>query len=172
MKATEIAPRIDKGGKMTALRLDSRIRYFADLATLVTGRSLTGHLEAALFESFKHVTLRIPSKPEPMYLGNSGAYEVAPIDAEQERVKNEAMTIANLADSLWSESEFERIQSLSILAEHLVSNEDNALMQYIHARTDLQTPSGIGYKLNRAKIDREWESIKADFASTMKAGRV
>jgi len=171
MTKKESTERVEPSGKMTALRLDPKIRYLADLAAKTSGESLTKYLEAALKESFKRVTLRVPPEPEPMYLGNSGTFEVAPIDAEQERIKNEAMTIANLADSLWSESEFGRIQSLSILANRWMSDEDKALLQYIHARKDLHIVSGVGYKLNRVKIESEWDFIKAAFAKSRKGGK-
>lgn len=161
----------EQGGKMTALRFDPKIRYLADLAAAATGESLTKYIEGALLKSFEHVTLRVPPEPEPMYFADSRKPEFAPIDPEQERVQNEAMSIGNLADNLWSESEFSRIQSLSILASHLVSEEDAALYQYIHNQKSLQVPSGKGYKLNRAKIDSEWDSIKASFAKSRKGSK-
>ena len=170
-KLRKIPGKVSVGAKMTSLKIDSKIRYLADLASTVTGQSLTRYIESALTESFKSVTLRLPPEPEPMYLGTSGNYEVAPIDPEQEVAKREAMSIAKLADLLWSESEFSRIQSLYVLARRLVSPEDSALFEYIHTRKDLQISSGVGYKLNREKIDSEWESIKADFAKPKKSGK-
>ena len=171
-KLLETAQKAAVAGKMTSLKIDPKIRYLADLASTVTGQSLTRYIENALKESFKCVTLRVAPDPEPMYLGDSGAYEVAPIDPEQERVQNEAKSIANLADALWSESEFGRIQSLSILApQHTAAVENDPLYQYIHNRKDLRISAGKGYKLNREKINAEWESIKADFAKSKKGSK-
>jgi len=169
-KLSDAAEKAPTGAKMTSLKIDPKTRYLADLASTATGQSLTRYIESALKESFKKVTLRVPPDPEPMYRGTSGNYEVTPIDLKEEEAKREAMTIANLADLLWSESEFSRIQSLYVLAGRLLSPEDSALFEYIHNRKDLQIPSGEGYKLNRAKIDNEWESIKAEFAKRGKKG--
>lgn len=171
-KLQETAQKAPVAPKMTSLKIDPKVRYLADLASTVTGQTLTAYIESALMESFKGVTLRVPPDPEPMYLGNSGNFEFAPIDQEKERAEIEAKSIGNLADSLWSESEFGRIQSLSILApKHKVFQEYAPLIHYIHSRKELQIPSGKGYKLNRAKIESEWESIKADFAKSRKGGK-
>jgi hypothetical protein len=168
MKKSKVPERTYEG-KMTALRLDPKIRYLAGLAAAASGESLTKYIEGALEESFNLVSLYIQPEREPMYLDDSGKYEYAPIDEKQVEANKKEKLIGNLADSLWSESEFGRIQSLSILAPlHPTAKENDPLYQYIHNRKDLRIPSGKGYKLNRAKIDSEWDSIKADFAKSRK----
>lgn len=161
-KQTETPEKMPQPAKMTSLKINPRIRYLADLASTVTGQSLTGYIETALVESFAKVTLRLPPEPEVSYEQNGEAVLSDPPDPEIERVQNEAKSIANLADLLWSESEFVRIEMLSSIARHLVPTDDLALLHYIRNRKDLQIPTGGNvYKLNRDKIELEWASIQA-----------
>ncbi|HMH12098.1 MAG TPA: hypothetical protein VK578_03230 [Edaphobacter sp.] len=171
-KLSEITEKMPSAAKMTSLKIDPKIRYLADLASTVTKQSLTAYIESALLESFAKVTLRVPSEPEPIYGKNGEVAMPDRPDPETERVQNEAMTISNRADDLWSESEFGRIESLSILARRLVPDEDYALLQYIRNRKDLRISSNDGlYKLNREKINSEWELIKAAFAKAKGKGK-
>jgi hypothetical protein len=165
-KQSETPEKMPQAAKMTSLKIDPRIRYLADLASTITGESLTSYIEGALMESFAKVTLRLPSEPEPIYGPKGDAVMPDPPDPDVERVQNEAKSIGNLADALWSESEFGRIESLSILAPRLVPSDDLALLGYIHTKKELQVPTGDGYKLNREKINAEWDAIKAAFAKT------
>ena len=168
-KSLELPGKMPSAAKMTSLEIDPRIRYLADVASSVTKQSLTEYIERALLESFARVTLRVPPEPEPTYGKHFEVTMPPALDPDTERAQNDAMSIANRADDLWSESEFGRIEMLSILAKRLVPKKDLALVEYIHIRKDLQTSSGSGYKLNRLKIDSEWESIKAAFATAQKA---
>ncbi len=167
MTKSEAMERPEKAGKMTALRLDTKTRYLADLAAAVSKESLTKYIEAALWESFKKITLRLQPEQEIVYDQNGNPALGEPLDPEQERIQNEAMTIANQADLLWNESEYVRMLMLSIIADHLLSDEDKALLKYVHDRKDLRR-SGAEHKPNREKINAEWDSIKADFAKLKK----
>lgn len=153
-------------GKMTALRIDPKIRYLADLASTITDESLTKYIERALVESFKNVTLRVAEKPEAVRDG-AGNWKFEEVDQEAERLANDHMSIANQGELLWSESEYMRMLTLSIVAPRLVEDDDKALLSYIENRRDLQIDAkGGGFKPNRDKINNEWDSIKAAFAKT------
>ncbi len=155
--------------EMIAVRLEPRLRYLTEVAAIAKGLTLSAYVEFALQESFKSVTLRVPPEPEPIYGHdlNQVTMPEKPSD-EEESVKNAAMSVANLADSLWRESEFVRLQSRFIHARHTLSKEDEELLHYLHSRDDLKipkSPSADYYKLNREKIDNEWGAIRAAFAS-------
>jgi hypothetical protein len=169
---TETAKTAGHWNKMVGFRMEPKLRYLAELAADAKGfDTLTDYIKWALEESFKQVTLRVPPDPEPTYSSNGEVSIPEPPDVEEERVANDAMSIRNLADKLWSESEFGRIQALSILAPHRVSDVDRALLSYIHNRKDLQIPRSGGYKLNREKIDKEWNSVKVAFENARKGGK-
>jgi hypothetical protein len=155
--------------EMITVRLEPRLRYLAEVAASAAGMTLSAYVAWALQESFESVTLRVPPEPEPFY-GNDLNNVTMPEkpDEEEESAKNKAMSVANLADDLWSESEFVRLQSRFILARHTLSEEDQELLQYLHSRDDLKirkSPTADCYKLNREKINGEWEAIRAAFAS-------
>jgi len=177
-KHIETPEKMPQASKMTSLKINPRTRYLADLAATITNQSLTAYIENALLDSFSKVTLRVPQELEPVYGPNGEAVRPDPTDVEQERVQNEAMSIANRADDLWSESEFGRIESLAILAPRLVPDEEKALLNYIHNQKSLRIEveethklfAGKGYKLNKAKINLEWDSIKVAFEKA-KAGK-
>jgi hypothetical protein len=149
------------------MRIDAKLRYLTELAAKVAGLDLTKYVEVVLEESFKHVTLR--EQPEREY-DSSG--NVIPADPEEKRVQDEAMSIFNRQDDLWRERAFDRLEQKSILCRHLMSDEDKALIDYVHTRKDLhievvethRLSIEKGYRFNREKIDDEWESIKAEFA--------
>ena len=162
-RLSEIPEKMPSAAKMTSLKIDPRIRYLADLASTITKQSLTKYLEAALLQSFKNVTLRVADKPERVFDEGSGKWTISEVDPEEERMANEHMTIANQAELLWSESEYVRLLMLSMIAPTLIEDKDAALLSYIDERKDLRISAQGGYKLNREKIDAEWESIKADF---------
>ena len=144
-------------------RLAPRQRFLLDLAAKARGTTRTEYLEWALEESFKNQTLRKPAEPEPTY-GHGGEVTVPEMNADSERAANAAMSVANLADKLWSEIPFLRLQAASILCPHLLSNEDNALWNYIHGRSDLKIAGKQGgYKLDREKIIAQWGSILRTF---------
>jgi hypothetical protein len=170
-KKSENKERIVPSGKMTALRIDPKIRYLADLAAAATGDSLTKYIEGALLESFKRVTLRVAEKPEP-FLDSAGNWQMPePPDPTQERIQDEVKSIGNLADLLWSDSEYVRMLMLSMTAPHIQSDDDKALLAYVHGRKDLWTKSAGGSKPDRAKINEGWDSIKTDFAKSRKGGK-
>jgi hypothetical protein len=128
---------------------------------------LSAYVEFALQESFKSVTLRVPPEPEPIYSHdlNNVTMPEKPND-EAEGAANEAMSVANLSEHLWSESEFVRLQNRFIFARHTLSKEDEELLHYLHGRDDLKIPessSADHYKLNREKINSEWRAIRAAF---------
>jgi hypothetical protein len=156
--------------EMIAVRLEPRLRYLVEVAASAKGLTLSAYVEWALQESFKSVTLRIPPEREPFY-GNDLTSVTLPVkpNKEDERTANEAMSVANLADDLWSESEFSRLQNRSILAPHTLHTEDHALLQYLHSRDDLKVrkAQSAGYKLNREKIKNEWLGIRAAFAGQL-----
>jgi hypothetical protein len=146
--------------------MNPRVKYLAELAAKARGCSVTDFTEAALEESFKGVTLRRPPEPEPSYGHDCRPFLPSPPDAEEERVANEAMSVANLAHRLWNESEFLRIQNLHAVAPHLLTPEHSALLMYLHTRTDLKIPSqhvANGYKLDREKIIAQWDAIQHSF---------
>ena len=148
------------------LRIDPKVKYLAEITSRARGCSLTDYIETLLSESFKSVTLRVPPEPEPSYGHDRKPMLPKPPNEEEERAANEAKTVANLADDLWHETEFRRLQSLQIFAPHLLSEEHHALLSYLHSREDLKTPSKKlkgGYKLNREKIVKEWDSIVRAF---------
>jgi len=155
--------------EMITVRLEPRLRYLAEVAASAVGMTLSSYVAWALQESFESVTLRVPPEPEPFYghdLNNVTMPEKP--NEEEESAKNKAMSVANLADDLWSESEFVRLQNRFILARHTLSEEDQELLQYLHSRDDLkirQSPTADYYKLNREKINSEWGAIRAAFAS-------
>jgi hypothetical protein len=174
-KKTEAPEKMIQAGKMISVRIDPKIRYLAEVAAAAKGLSMTDYLEWAFNESFKRVTLRVAPEPEPIYGNNPLDFTMPePPDPENERIANEAMSVANLAERLWNESEFGRIESLSILAPHRLKEDDAALLQHIHNRKDLQIPVKEthklfiknGYQLDRKKIDAEWESIKTAFSQS------
>ncbi|HWY20949.1 MAG TPA: hypothetical protein VNX26_06980 [Candidatus Acidoferrum sp.] len=155
--------------EMIAVRLEPRLRYLTEVAAIAKGLTLSGYVEFALQESFKSVTLRVPPEPEPIYSHdlNDVTMPEKPND-EEERAANEAMSVANLSEHLWSESEFVRLQNRFILARHTLSKEDEELLGYLHSRDDLKipkSPSADYYKLNREKINSEWGAIRAAFVS-------
>lgn len=148
--------------EVLGLRLEPKTRYLAELAARAQGRTLSSFVEQAIIASFNRVTLRKPSDPEPMYLGKSGEFHVAPIDAKQERTQNEAMTVSNMADTVWSDNPITRLEILAMSLKHLMTSEDEQLWNYIHTRDDMKIKSGKGYKFNRELIAANWKAIKAD----------
>jgi hypothetical protein len=159
---------VPQRSEMIAVRLEPRQRYLVELAASAKGLTLSAYVEWALRESFKSVTLRVPPEREPLY-GHDPNHVMMPgkPNKEEENAANEAMSVANLADDLWSESEFVRLQSRKILAPHTLPQEDHDLLQYLHSRDDLKIrkSSSAGYKLNREKINRDWGAIRAAFVS-------
>jgi GH35 family endo-1,4-beta-xylanase len=152
--------------KMVGVRLDPKMRYLAELAADAKSfPTLTDYIKWALEESFKNVTLRVAEKPEAI-LDEAGNWSFEEVDQEAERLANDHMSIANQGELLWSESEYLRLLMLHKIAPRRVSDEDKALLTYIENRKDLQTPVDGRYKLNRDKINNEWDSIKAAFAKT------
>jgi hypothetical protein len=173
MPNPKVADRVVQGGKMTALRLDPKIRYLADIAALAKGESLTKYFEAALLQTFKDVTLRVPPEREPSLDASGNWIMPDPLDPESERLADNHMSVANQGDLLWSESEYVRMLMLSMIAPRLQENDDKALLQYVQSRKDLWKSSEGGHKPDRDKIDKEWEAIKAAFAkSKATKGRV
>lgn len=157
-------------------KIEPRIRYLLEVAALAKGVSLTQYVESSLMESFSQVTLRKPEEKEPVYGDpldphNPAKMTIPEVDIEHERVLNEAMSISNRATDLWSESEFVRLRSLHILAPHLVSKEDTALLAYIHSRTDLRIPVGENYTLDKEKISTNFAEIRAAFAKQKKGSK-
>jgi hypothetical protein len=166
---TEVKERGEQNGKMTALRFDPKIRYLADLASTVRKESLTKYIENALLKSFKDVSLHVAEDPEP-FLDSKGNWQMPePPNADEELRQNAAKSIDNLADLLWSDSEYVRMLMLSRLGSKWQPEEDKALLDYIEGRKDLWIKSEGGAKPNREKINAEWDSIKAAFAKTSKA---
>jgi hypothetical protein len=155
--------------EIVTVRLEPRLRYLAEVAASALGMTLSAYVTWALQESFELVTLRVPPKPEPFYGHDLNAVTMPDKPSEEEEsAKNKAMSVANLADNLWSESEFVRLQSRFILARHTLSEEDQELLQYLHSRDDLKvrdSPTADFYKLNREKINREWGAIRTAFAN-------
>jgi len=155
--------------EMIAVRLEPRLRFLTEVAAKAKGLTLSACVEFALQESFKSVTLRVPPEPEPIYshdLNNITVPEKP--KGEEETAANEAMSVANLSEHLWSESEFVRLQNRFIVARHTLSDEEEELLRYLHSRDDLKifnSPSADYYKLNREKINGEWGAIRAAFAS-------
>ncbi len=160
---------VQQRSEIITVRLEPKLRYLAEVAASAVGMTLSAYVARALQESFESVTLRVPPEPEPFYghdLNNVTMPE-KPTE-EEESAKDKAMSVANLADDLWSESEFVRLQNRFILARHTLSEEDQELLQYLHSRDDLKirkSPMADYYKLNREKINSEWEAIRAEFAN-------
>lgn len=151
--------------KTSSLRLDPKIRYLADVARAVTGETFTRFLERALEASCKNVSLRIPEKPEIMQ-NASGQWVIEEPNAEEERFANDHMSVINQSELLWFESQYLRLLMLSKLAPHLVDPNDAGLLAYIENRTDLRIKTERGFKLDRDKINNDWETIKADYAKS------
>lgn len=170
-KNAGVLERVKQGGKMISIRVDPKIRYLAELAATVRDESLTSYLEWALEESFKKVTLRVVEEAEP-FLDSAGNWQMpeAP-DPAEEQTENEAKSIGNLADLLWSDNEYVRMLMLSRLAQHVQTSDDKALLNYVEGRKDLWVKTEHGRKPNREKINAEWKSIKVDFAKAMKGGK-
>ncbi len=152
------------------MRLDPKVRYLADLAARSRKLNLTDYIEDAIIESFKRFTLRKPSEPEPMYVGKAGKLHIDPIDAEQERMKDEAMMVSNIANDVWSENPFVRLQIRALSLPHLMTIDDKQLLSYIHTREDLKIKNENGYKFNREVIADNWEEIKAAAEKAAKKG--
>jgi hypothetical protein len=151
--------------EMIALRLEPRLRYLTEVAARAKGLTLSAYLELALQESFKSVTLRVQPESEPLY-GDDPSKATMPgkPNEEEESTANIAMSVANLAELLWSESEFERLQSRAILAPHTLPKEDEELLRYLHGRDDLKIrKSPPFYKFNRVRINNEWDAIRVAF---------
>jgi hypothetical protein len=146
--------------EMLGLRLEPKTRYLAELAARAQGASLTTYVSNAIVERFKHVTLRKPSEPEPMYGNNPDDVVIPTIDTEQERAKNEAMLVSNMADAIWSDNPFTRLEIRALTLPHLMTSEDIQLWNYIHSRGDLKIKDGNGYKFNREQIAANWKDIK------------
>ena len=157
--------------KQIGIRLDARQRYLTDIAMEIAhSESVTEYVKGALDRSFKGLSLY---RPELVYDEDNQPVALNP---EQERVEREAKSLDNLAATLWHESPFMRLEVLSRIAPHLVSDADKALLLYIRNRADLKTESFIhekgpyfgkkGYVLNRDKIDAEWEFIRAAFTKS------
>jgi hypothetical protein len=146
--------------EMLGLRLDPKTRYLAELAARAQGASLTTYVSNAIVESFKRITLRKPTEPEPMYGNNPDDVVIPAVDAEQERVKNEAMLVSNMADIIWSDNPFTRLEIRALTFPHLMTGEDVQLWNYIHAQGDLKIKDGNGYKFNREFIAANWKAIK------------
>jgi hypothetical protein len=148
------------------MRIDPKLRYLTELASTISGLDLTKYVENALEESFKHITLR--EQPEPEYDSEGN---VVPLDLEEERIQNEVKSIFNRKDDLWRERTFDRLEQRSILCRHLLSDEEKALINYVHTRKDLHISveethrlhKVKGYQFDRELIDSQWPSIIATF---------
>jgi len=121
-----------------------------------------------LNESFKKVSI------DPVAdLDDEPNYQKLTPSERIERLKNPverpvSNPFSEVMDSLWSDYRLIRMQLLAGVLDHLMSDEDTALWNYIHTRKDLQIPTQNGYKLDREKIISEWEAIKAAFAKSKK----
>jgi hypothetical protein len=153
--------------KVTALRVDPKIRYLADVARAVTGETFTRFLERSLEASCKSVSLRIPEKPE-IVQNAAGQWVIEEPDAEEERFANEHMSVTNQGELLWCESQYMRLLILSKLAPHLVAPDDTGLLNYIEDRADLRIKMEHGFKLDRDRINNEWEAINTAYAESKK----
>jgi len=162
---TTIRRSVPQRTEMIAVRLEPRLRYLAEVGASAKGLTLSAYLEFALQESFKSVTLRVAPEPEPLYGGDPSKVTMPEKpNEEEESAANSAMSVANLAELLWSESEFERLQSRAILAPHTLPKEDQELLRYLHGRDDLKIrKSPSFYKFNRIKINNEWVAIRIAF---------
>ena len=139
------------------IRMDAKLRYLTDLAARARRISLTEYIEEALEESFKRVSLnQFPELDE-----EHNVYELSP-EEKQAKFRKRRETVSNplseLADRLWSEHPFVRLQLLAVSGlDHLMSEEDKAVWNYLFTRRDLKTKDG---KLKMKIISQQWVEIK------------
>lgn len=146
--------------EMLGVRLDEKTRYLLELACRQTGQSLSAYSECAIIESFNRVTLHKPSDPEPMYGSNPDDAVIPAVDEEQVRVKREAMLVSNMANIIWSDNPFTRLEIRALTLPHLLSDDDKQLWNYIHTRDEFKVKDKNGYKFDRDSIAENWQTIK------------
>ncbi len=168
-ETADVLKTTDELSRQVGVRFDARQRYLAELATkAMRFETLSDYLKWALDQSFRLVSLH---RTEIMYDWNN---QVLPLDAEKESQAREIKSLNRLADVLWDESPFKRLEVLLSVAPHLVSDSDKALMKYIHSRADLKEdcdekdklPGLDCYKFDMQKVKDEWENIRAEFTKT------
>lgn len=140
------------------IRIDPKLRYLIELAARAKGKdvSLTDYIESALWESFKRVSI----DPLPGFDEELEVRELSPAE-RLEKLKRRKETTSNplfeVADQLWSEYPLKRLELLATYAEHLMSEDDHAIWNYLFTRKELKTREG---KLNHKQIHLNWAHIK------------
>jgi hypothetical protein len=114
--------------------IDPKLRYLAELASRACGVSLTGYVEEAIRESFRRVSLdEFPELSEEPEVRELTRTEILA------KFKKRSSTIANplsdVADGLWSEHPFIRLQLLALSGlDHLMSEDDKTIWDYLFTR--------------------------------------
>jgi hypothetical protein len=146
------------------IRLDERLRYLVNIATVVTGRSITEIVTEAIEEKLKTVSLYKRPSITRLY-GVPGGDWPELYDEGEEQANRAAMNLGLQADLLWSESRCTRLEMLDLIAPHLLSAEERRLLDYVRAVDDYKIQEGQAFKLNREKVDRDMPKIEASLVA-------
>ena len=146
-----------KADMLLQCRVDARCDYLLSLATAATGKTR----KALVLEGLEHVFTGISlykRQPLDTLAPASASWEEcwAP---DEEAVSKETHSLARLADTLWSESEYTRLYMLRLVASHLLPDEDHQLLAYVESLDKYKIREGDSYKLDRKLIDSEWNAI-------------
>lgn len=139
------------------MRIDPKLRYFAELAARARGITLTQYIEDAIAESLKRVSAdEFPELNEEPHI-----YELS--DAERrEKFKKRQVTvthpISEIMDRLWSEHPFVRTQLLAVAGYgRLMSEEQKQVWNYLRDSNECKTKDG---RLDPKLISQQWPSIR------------
>ncbi|WP_263355275.1 hypothetical protein [Acidicapsa acidisoli] len=147
------------------IRLDPKLRYITELAARARGVTITAYVESALQDSFNKVSVN------PMAAWNEEP-EVRELSfAERmEKFKARSLTVSDplsdFATALWSEHPWIRLQTLARSFDHLLSDDDRKIWDYVLSRRELKTADG---KLNGKLILERWQQIKVDALTSAKS---
>lgn len=140
-------------------RVDPKLRYLLGIAAQARNMSFTEYIEAALWDSFKNVSIdEYPEMSEEALTSELSKDEIielankrkdAPVEIER--------SLHKAAEALWDERPFTRLAMLSTLAPHLMDDVDRAVWEHIHSNKAFKT----GGKLDRKRINEQWEQIRA-----------
>jgi hypothetical protein len=135
----------------TNMRLNPKVRYFADLASRLLGKPLTEITEDALLDRFKKVSI------DPI------------LELDSFVASDESRTIryplADKMELLWDERPIVRLEMLYCMFPHLMSDDDKTVWDYLFTRPDLYADNKFNYRV----IVENWLTIKAEALS--KVGR-
>jgi hypothetical protein len=143
------------------MRIDPQLRYLTEIAAKTKSMTVSQYIEAVLWDSFKNVSLDdFALEDEPIQKGLSPAQRFSRL-----RDRPVVSPLSEVTDQLWSEHPLIRIQLLAVHFEHLMTDDQKKIWNYLFTREDLKKDG----KFDRKLVAERWTQIKAAALSDSKA---